>query len=170
MKISLVVAVSENQVIGKDNQLLWKLPNDLKFFKNTTWAMPVIMGRKTFESLGKGLNGRTNIVLTTRTDWNKPGVIVVNDWNAALTAARETDAKEVFVIGGGDIYKQSLGFCHRVYQTRVHAEFEGDTFFPVLPVEEWTLHSRLDFAPDAKHAYPYSFEIWDRIGNDPNEA
>ncbi len=170
MKISLVVAVSENQVIGKDNQLLWRLPNDLKFFKNTTWAMPVIMGRKTFESLGKPLTGRTNIVLTTRNNWEAEGVIVVHDWTTALTAARETDAKEVFVIGGGDIYQQSLAFCHRVYQTRVHTTIPGDTYFPVLPEDEWQLHSRLDFPADAKHAYPYSFEIWDRIGNDPNEA
>jgi dihydrofolate reductase len=170
MKISLVVAVSENQVIGKDNRLLWKLPNDMKFFKNTTWAMPVIMGRKTYESLGKPLNGRTNIVLTKKADWSAPGALTVHDWKTALSVARDTDAKEVFVIGGGDIYQQSMEFCHRVYLTRVHTNIEGDTFFPELPPDQWRLHSRLDFPADEKHAYAYSFEVWDSNGNDLNGA
>lgn len=162
MTINIVVAVSENQVIGKDNQLLWHLPNDMKFFKNTTWGMPVIMGRKTFESLGKALTGRTNIVVTANADWHAPGVIVVNSLQAALKAAEATDALEAYIIGGGEIYRQSLPFCHRVYLTRVHKVIDGDTFFPVLSTDEWALHSRLDFPADEKHAYPYSFEVWDK--------
>src|SRR5687768_9858936 len=106
MLISLVVAVSENNVIGKDNQLLWHLPNDMKFFKNITWAMPVIMGRKTFESMGKPLKGRTNIVVTRKEGLKVEGVITANGLNEAIQAAHETDAKEVFIIGGGEIYKQ----------------------------------------------------------------
>src|SRR6476661_3569668 len=100
IKISLVVAVSDNRVIGKDNQLLWNLPNDMKFFKNTTWGMPVIMGRKTFESLGKPLPGRTNIVITRKSGWQAPGTVVAASLDDALKAAENTDAKEVFVIGG----------------------------------------------------------------------
>lgn len=163
MNINIVVAVSENQVIGKDNQLLWHLPNDMKFFKNTTWGMPVIMGRKTYESLGKPLTGRTNIVVTTNTGWSAPGTIAVSSLEAALTAAAATDAKEVYVIGGGEIYRHALPVTHRVYLTRVHSQIEGDTFFPELPVSEWSLHSRLDFPTDEKHAFAYSFEVWDRI-------
>ncbi len=103
MVISLVVAATENNVIGKDNRLLWRLPNDMKFFKNTTWAMPVIMGRKTFESMGKPLAGRTNIVITRQKDWTAEGAIAVQSLEDALQAAADTDAKEAFVIGGGEI-------------------------------------------------------------------
>ena len=100
IRVSLVVAVSENNVIGKNNQLLWNLPNDMKFFKNTTWGMPVIMGRKTFESLGKPLPGRTNIVITRKPEWEAPGTITVASLDEAIHAAEQTDAREVFVIGG----------------------------------------------------------------------
>jgi dihydrofolate reductase len=160
--ISIVVAASENNVIGKDNRLLWTLPNDMKFFKNTTWGMPVIMGRKTFESLGKPLTGRTNIIVTTRNNWHPEGAIVVSSLEAALEAARSTDALEAYIIGGGEIYRQSLPLCNRVYLTRVHTAIDGDTYFPELPAAEWTLHSRLDFPADAKHAFAYSFEVWDK--------
>lgn len=162
MTISIVVAASENNVIGKDNRLLWTLPNDMKFFKNTTWGMPVIMGRKTFESLGKPLAGRTNIIVTTRNNWHPEGAIVVNTLEAAVEAARNTDALEAYIIGGGEIYRQSLPMCNRVYLTRVHTTIAGDTYFPELPATEWTLHSRLDFPADTKHAFAYSFEVWDK--------
>lgn len=162
MKISLVVAASENNVIGKDNRLLWHLPNDMKFFKNTTWGMPVIMGRKTFESLGKPLAGRTNIVMTRDKKWTAEDTIVCSGMDEALKAAAGTDAKEVFVIGGGDVYKQVLPQAGRVYLTRVHATFDGDAFFPELPAREWKLLSQLDFTADEKHAYAYSFQVWQR--------
>lgn len=164
MKLSIVVAAARNNAIGKDNRLLWKLPNDMKFFKNTTWAMPVIMGRKTFESLGKPLVGRTNIVLTRQADFKADGVIVAHTWEEALDAARSSDALEAFVIGGGEIYQQCLPLCQRIYMTRVDTAIEGDTFFPVLPADEWTLFSKLNFPADEKHRYPYSFEVWNRIG------
>lgn len=163
MKINQVVAAAENNAIGKNNQLLWSLPNDMKFFKNTTWGMPVIMGRKTFESLGKPLAGRTNIVITRQTGWKPAGVHVVHDIKEAMIVASETDAKEAFVIGGGEIYKQTMPITERLYLTRVHTVIEGaDTFFPEVKESEWELLSRLDFPADEKHAYAYSFEVWQR--------
>lgn len=160
MQIALVVAAAENNAIGKNNQLLWRLPNDTKFFKNTTWGMPVIMGRKTFESLGKPLAGRTNIVITRQTDWKAEGAIVVHNLQEAIKAAGETDAKEAYVIGGGEIYAQSLPIAQRIYLTRVHTSIEGDAFFPAFDEKEWELLSNLDFPADDKHAYAYSFQVW----------
>jgi dihydrofolate reductase len=162
MITSLVVAASSNNVIGKDNKLLWHLPNDLKFFKNTTWAMPVVMGRKTFEAVGKPLTGRTNIILTRKKEWRAPGVTVVQTLKDATDAATATDAKEMFIIGGGEIYRETLMNANKVYLTRVHAHLAGDTFFPELPESQWRLFSNLDFPADAKHAFPYSFQLWVR--------
>ena len=163
--LCLVVAASTNNVIGKDNQLLWRLPNDMKFFKNTTWGMPVIMGRKTYESLGKPLAGRTNIIITRKKDWQPEGVIVTDSLEKSLTAAAATDAREVFIIGGGEIYEQTLPLAQKVYLTRVHTIVEGDTYFPVLKESEWELFSQLDFTTDEKHAYAYSFQVWNRKNN-----
>lgn len=162
MTISFVVAASENNVIGKDNRLPWRLPNDLKFFKNTTWAMPIIMGRKTFESFGKPLPGRTNIVITRRDDWQAEGVVRVNSLEEALQAAGETDATEAFIIGGGDIFRQSFPMASNIYITRVHTQLEGDVFFPVIEEDKWQLFSNLDCPADDRHAYAYSFQLWKR--------
>ncbi|MBC7850858.1 MAG: dihydrofolate reductase [Chitinophagaceae bacterium] len=162
MLLSAVVAASQNNVIGKNNQLLWKLPNDMKFFKNTTWAMPVIMGRKTFESLGKPLTGRTNIVITRQQEKLIDGAHVVSSFDEAIVAAKASDAKEAYVIGGGEIYKQSMNLLHRVYLTRVETVIDGDTYFPQLELSEWELLSELKFTEDSKHAYPYAFQIWER--------
>ncbi len=163
MTKSFVVAASENNVIGKNNKLPWNLPNDLKFFKNTTWAMPVIMGRKTFESTGRPLPGRTNIVITRREDWNADGVIVVNDMEKALKAAADTDAKEAFIIGGGEIFKDNITKVDKIYITRVHAVVEGDAYFPEIDPSQWKLISNLDFSADERHNYAYSFQLWQRI-------
>ena len=162
MTISLIVAAAENNSIGKDNRLLWHLPNDLKFFKNMTWGMPVIMGRKTFESVNKPLPGRFNIVITGQAGWSAPGVIAVASMEAALQAARDTNCKEVFIIGGGEIYKQMMAMAEHVYLTRVHQNFEGDTFFPALDSEQWQLVSEHKFIADDKHAFAYSFQTWDK--------
>jgi dihydrofolate reductase len=162
MLLSQVVAAADNNAIGKNNQLLWTLPNDMKFFKNTTWGMPVIMGRKTYESLGKPLAGRTNIIITHKKDWQPEGVFVVHDIQEAMVAAGGTDAKEAFIIGGGEIYRQTLPITQRVYLTRVHTTLEGDTFFPGINETDWQLLSQLDFNADAKHAYAYSFQVWQR--------
>jgi len=166
MIISLVAAASENNVIGKDNQLLWNLPNDTKFFKNTTWAMPVIMGRKTFESLNnKPLTGRFNIIIT-RNPLNIKSdghVRIAASLNEAIEIAQETDAKETFIVGGGQIYAESLPIADKIVLTRVHAVVQGDAYFPGFSEEDWKLFSRLDFQVDEKHQYAYSFEVWDRI-------
>jgi len=162
MILSSVVAASTNNIIGKDNQLLWRLPNDMKFFKNTTWGMPVVMGRKTFESLGKPLTGRTNIVITRKKDWTPDGVKVVSNLDEAMSAAADADAKEAFIIGGGEIYKQTMPLVHRIYITRVHAILQGDTSFPEIDEKEWELLSQLDFKADEKHKYDYCFQVWQR--------
>lgn len=162
MNIALVVAAAENNVIGKNNQLLWRLPNDMKFFRNTTWGMPVIMGRKTYESLGKPLAGRTNIIITRQQHWQAPGAQVVSSLEESLAAAADTDAKEAYVIGGGEIYALALPLANRIYLTRVHTSLEGDTYFPEFSQQEWTLLSNLDFPADEKHAYAYSFQVWGR--------
>jgi len=162
MILSSVVAASTNNIIGKDNQLLWRLPNDMKFFKNTTWGMPVVMGRKTFESLGKPLTGRTNIVITRKKDWTPEGVKVVSNLDEAMAAAADADAKEAFIIGGGEIYKQTMPLVHRIYITRVHAILQGDTSFPDIDEKEWELLSQLDFKADEKHKYDYCFQVWQR--------
>lgn len=166
MIISLVVAAAENNAIGKNNQLLWHLPNDLKFFKNTTWGMPVIMGRKTFESVNKPLPGRFNIVITRQTDWKADGVIVATDLNDAIAKAAETNCKEAFVIGGGEIYKQAMDTANNIYLTRVHAVIEdADTFLPVIDETKWTLVDNEDFERDLKHQFAYSFQKWERKWN-----
>ncbi|MDI3321873.1 dihydrofolate reductase [Pinibacter soli] len=163
MNISFVVAASENNAIGKNNELLWRLPNDTKFFKNITWAMPCIMGRKTFESLGKALNGRKNIVITRQDDWKGEDAIVVKNIQDALKAAEATDSKEVFVIGGAQIYKEMLPMANKIYITRVHASFDdADAFFPEINTNEWQLTNNQDFPIDGKHAYEYSFQVWER--------
>ncbi len=162
MKISLVVAVSENNAIGKNNQLLWHLPNDLKFFKNTTWGMPVIMGRKTFESVSKILPGRFNIVITTQPNWSFDGVAVASSLQDALDKAAQTNCKEAFIIGGGEIYKQSMEIANTIFLTRVHTEIDGDTFFPEMDTAKWQLTTNEDFEMDGKHAYKYSFQKWEK--------
>ena len=160
MIISLIVAAAENNAIGKNNQLLWHLPNDLKFFKNSTWGMPVIMGRKTFESVNKPLPGRFNIVITRQADWKAEGVTVVSDLNDAIKKAAETNCREAFIIGGGEIYRQALAIAAKIYLTRVHASPDADTFFSAIDENEWQLISRQEFAADDKHAVPYSFQTW----------
>ena len=165
MIISLIAAASTNNVIGKDNKLLWHLPNDMKFFRNTTWGMPVIMGRKTYDALaGEPLPGRFNFVITRNREWDPQHekVKVVDNLAAAVAAAGETDAKEVFVIGGGEIYHQSMSIADKIYMTRVHTVVEGDTYFPVIDEGQWHLTSNLDFPVDEKHAYAYSFQVWER--------
>src|ERR1700744_466577 len=165
MIISLIAAASTNNVIGKDNSLLWRLPNDMKFFKNTTWGMPVIMGRKTFDALaGEPLPGRFNFVVTRNRDWHpqNQAVIVEPDLDQAFEAARKTDCKEIFVIGGGQIYTETMPMADRIYLTRVHTVVEGDAWFPVINKKEWECTSNMDFPADDKHAFAYSFQIWER--------
>lgn len=167
MLISLVVAAGDDHAIGAGNALLWKLPNDMRFFKNLTWGMPIIMGRKTFVSMAsKPLPGRISIVVTRNIDeWNgKQGVMMASSIDEALEKASETDCKEVFVIGGGDIYRQVLPIANRIYMTRVHGTFpHADTFFPVLDESHFRLMDCVEMGTDEKHDYACSFETWERI-------
>ena len=162
MMISLVVAAAKNNAIGKDNQLLWSLPNDMKFFKSTTWAMPVVMGRKTYASMGKPLQGRLNIVITRQTDWQAEGVVVVHSLTEAIAVAKAAHYKELFVIGGGEIYREAFPLAQRIYLTRVEVELPGDTFFPALDPAEWHLQWQQSSLPDAKHVYGYQFQVWEK--------
>ena len=161
MIISHLVAASENNVIGKNNQLPWHLPNDFKYFKNKTWGMPVVMGRKTYESLDKPLPGRINIVVTANLDWKRDDVITAKSIDEAIKKAAESDCKEVFIIGGGEIFKQTLGMANRLYITRVHTTIEGDVFYPEIDKSKWNLISEEPQKADEKHNFDYTFQIWE---------
>jgi len=161
--IALIVAASENNAIGKNNQLLWHLPNDLKFFKNTTWGSVVIMGRKTFESVNKPLPGRINIVITQQTNWQAEGVITVHSVEEAIEKGYQTNCKDLFIIGGGEIYRQSLNLADKIIMTKVHTSIEGDTFFPEIDIKEWTKTKSTHFEADDKNAFSHTFEAWERI-------
>lgn len=161
MTISLIVAASTNNVIGVNNQLPWHLPNDLKYFKNLTWAMPVIMGRRTFESMGKALNGRVNIVITSQKDASFENAVTVNSLKDALFVADEGDYKEAFIIGGGQLFNEALPKADKVYLTRIHAHINGDVFFPELD-KDWKMEWSDDHFKDEKHQFDYSFQRWVR--------
>ncbi len=165
MIISLVVAAAENNAIGKANAMLWHLPNDLKYFKNITWGLPVLMGRKTFESFGGGkpLLGRANIILTRNKKYHSKGVVVVDNLEDAFFFVNENDFNELMVIGGGEIYSLMLPRANRIYITRVHHTFtDADAFFPSIDEKQWKRKNVHDFGVDDKHAYAYSFEVWER--------
>lgn len=162
--ISIIVAVSENNVIGKDNDITWHFPGDMKYFKSKTQGHVVIMGRKTFESMGaKPLKNRENIVVTRQRDYSKQGIEVVNSLENALEKAKTYNDDETFIIGGGEIYRQALPFTDRVYLTRIHAEYEGDTYFPELLPNKWDLVSEERHEADGKHAHPFSFLVYERV-------
>ncbi|MBD0376354.1 MAG: dihydrofolate reductase [Flavisolibacter sp.] len=160
--LSLLVAASENNVIGKDNKLPWHLPNDLRYFKNLTWGMPILMGRKTFESIGRALPGRKNIVITRRSDWRGVGVSVVHSIEEAVKMANEDDVKEIFIIGGAEIFNSALPQANCIYLTRIHDYFEGDVFFPPLSTSEWTLTQSHTHSADEKNQYAHTFQVWRR--------
>jgi dihydrofolate reductase len=162
MKISLVVAAARNGIIGFKGKMPWHLPADLKHFKNVTWGLPIIMGRKTFESLGRPLPGRQNIVITRHSSLEAPGVIVVNDPEQALAEARKFGVNEVCVIGGGEIYKLFFARANRIYFTRIEADFEGDTSFPQIDASAWTLITQLHHPADDKNVIDLVFQQWDR--------
>lgn len=161
--ITIIVAADLNHAIGANGNLPWHLPQDLKFFKNTTWAMPVIMGRKTFESLGKPLPGRTNIVITKNLDWTHQDVWVASSLEKAIELAKTLKTKEIFVIGGGFLYQSAIEVVNRVYLTRVNTKVEhADTWFPELKNEAWEIIWERSFAADEKHPFDYSIQCWER--------
>ena len=159
MKISIVVAIAANNAIGKDNQLLWRLPNDLKHFKQITSGHTIIMGRKTYDSVGKPLPNRRNVVIT-RQNINIEGCEVVNSLDAALALC--ADEPEVFIVGGAEIYKQAMQATDRIYLTIVHQDFDGDTYFAEIKADEWKESEREDYQPDEKHQFAYSFITLER--------
>jgi len=161
VKISIVVAMDTNGVIGKDNELPWRLPADLQHFKKTTMGKPILMGRKTWESIGRPLPGRTNIVITRDTGYQAEGCLVVNSIDAAMLAAGEQD--EVMVIGGAEFYRQALPRTDTIYLTRIHETFEGDTVFPELNAADWREVERSDQSADEKNPHDYSFIRLERV-------
>ena len=156
-RLTLVVAYSDNRVIGRDNALPWKLPGDLAHFKRTTLGSPIIMGRKTWESLGRPLPGRANIVISRNPAYCAPGAQVVPDLDAAVRACGNVD--DAYVIGGAQIYAQALARASRIVATEVHAQVEGDAFFPYLPSFAWKEISRE--AQPAENGYAYDFVVYE---------
>ena len=155
--LAIVVAAAENNVIGKDNDLIWHLPADLKHFKSLTMGHPMIMGRKTFEAIGKPLPGRTSIIITSQKDYQAEGCVVVHSLEEAIAKGRELDAEQVSIIGGANVYQQALPLADKVYLTRVHASFEGDAFFPELPEDMWQVVEQEHHELDEKNKYSYTF-------------
>ncbi|WP_210486192.1 dihydrofolate reductase [Rufibacter aurantiacus] len=155
--IALVVAIAENRVIGRDNQLIWHLPKDLQHFKKLTIGHPMVMGRKTFEAIGKPLPGRTSIIVTRQADYQAPeGCIVTFSLKEALQQGLSKD-EQVLVVGGGEIYAQALPLAEVVYLTLVHESFEGDVVFPELLADAWEVTEQEEHLADEKHAYPFTF-------------
>jgi dihydrofolate reductase len=171
MKLAIIVAAAKNGVIGRNNQLPWHLPQDLKYFKAVTLGKPVIMGRKTYESIGKPLPGRTNIVVTRSKDWAAvDGVVVTNSFEQALSEAQKVlgcnsqTSDEVMVIGGAEIYRSALQFVDRIYLTRIDAEPAGDAFFDVVNEADWVLESSA--AGDEQASVRHEFLIYARRGQE----
>jgi dihydrofolate reductase len=162
MKVSLIVAVAENGVIGRNNELPWRLSADLRRFKELTMGHAIIMGRKTFESIGRPLPGRRMLVVTRQPHFEAPGVESVNSLDAALAAAARPGNEEAFVIGGAEIFRDATAHADWLYVTRVHAQVDGDVFFPPLDKEQWRLKSAEQHQADAKNEYPVTFEVYER--------
>ncbi|KAA5543456.1 dihydrofolate reductase [Adhaeribacter rhizoryzae] len=154
--IASIFAMSENRVIGKENKLPWHLPADLKFFKATTLHHPILMGRKTYESIGKPLPLRTSVIITRQPDYQVPGTLVVNSLTEAINKAQEIN-KDIFIIGGAEILKEALPLIDTMYLTLIHATFEGDVYYPAYNEQDWQEVWREDHQPDEKNIYPFSF-------------
>jgi dihydrofolate reductase len=163
MKLSLAWAMAQNRVIGRNNNLPWHLPEDLKYFKRITMGKPIIMGRKTFESIGKALPGRPNIVVTHNPDYSADGIRVVSSLEEARSLSEsivETDGmEEAVVIGGAEIYRLAMPLADRLYLTEIHADVEGDTYFPEFDRSLWQEVTRLDFDAEGLNPYNYSFIV-----------
>lgn len=158
--LSIIVAAAENNAIGKDNELLWHLPNDFKFFKQKTMGRSLIMGRKTFESLDGALPRRRNIVITRQPDYQSAGAEVVHSLTAALERCKGEE--EVFIGGGAEIYQQAIVLVDRIYLTRVHTHVDGDSYFVELNAAEWNLVSAEHHEADERHAFAYTFMQYER--------
>lgn len=156
----MIAAAGQNNELGKDNALVWHLPNDFKRFKTLTTGHHILMGRKTFESFPKPLPNRTHVVITRNTDYRSEGIVVVHNLNAALEVAK--DDPQPFIIGGGEIYRLGMEVADRIELTRVHGSFEADTFFPEIPETNWELIEQVHHPTDEKHAFAFTYETYDR--------
>jgi len=164
MIISLIAAMTENRVIGKDNDLPWKLPDDMKYFQKTTKGHVVIMGRKNYDSLPpsfKPLPNRTNVILTRQNGYQAKDCVVINNLSQAFDFAKSEGEKEVFVIGGGQIYQEAISICDRIYLTEIKTEIEGDTFFPILD-SSWKEKSRAPHDVDDRHQFAFDFVVYEK--------
>ncbi|WP_421159670.1 type 3 dihydrofolate reductase [Aeromonas dhakensis] len=161
MMISMIAAMAHDRVIGLDNQMPWHLPADLAHFKRVTLGKPVLMGRKTFESIGRPLPGRRNLVISRNLDYRADGVEVIDSVDAAL-ALLGSNVAELMVIGGGHLYGQLLPRADRLYLTRIDLAVEGDTRFPAFDEGDWSCIERESHQPDEKNPHPYHFETWQR--------
>ncbi len=160
-ELSLIVAMDENRLIGASNQLPWRLPADLRYFKHTTMGKPIVMGRKTYQSIGKALPGRRNIVVTRNPSFHAEGCEVVHDIDAAIALC--ADSEEIMLIGGATLYEQTLPRATRLYITLIHHVFDGDTWFPEIDAKAWQVEKREDFDPDHDNPYAYSFITFRRV-------
>lgn len=164
MLLSLIAAADENNVIGQDNKIPWYLPDDWKYFRAKTKGHPIIMGRKTYESIGRPLPDRLNIVISRNADFKAEGCIVVHSLHDAVELAKRDATDEVFVIGGQQIYEAAMPEADRIYLTRVHAHIgSGHAHFPDMRFEEWQETSREDHAADEKHVFPFSYLTYERV-------
>ena len=158
--LSIIVAVGEGNVIGKENRLIWHLPRDMRHFKETTTGHYIIMGRKTFESNGRPLPNRTNVIITRDKNYKAEGCVVVHTLEDAIKLAK--DDPEAFIIGGGVIYELAMPLIDRIYLTQIHHKFEGDTYFPEINMDEWVEIEKREFEPDEKNKYPFTILTLDR--------
>ena len=163
MKVTIIAAVAENGVIGNKNKIPWRLPSDLKHFRKITIGHHIVMGRRTHESIGRALDGRTNIVITRNKNYKSSGCIVVSSLDDALKAARKAKEKEVIVIGGGQIYIQAMPLADRIYLTRVKANVAGDTYFPKIESSKWKEINCEQYPADDKNQYPYELCILEKV-------
>lgn len=166
MTISLIAALSQNRVIGKNNDLPWHLPDDMKYFMQTTKKHTVIMGRKNYDSIPekfRPLPNRTNIIITRQEDFSAPECIVVHSMEQAIDFALSAKEDEVFIIGGSEIYQLGMPFTQRMYLTEIQTIIQGDTYFPAFPVTDWKEVSRVHHATDDRHAHAFDFVVYKRV-------
>ncbi len=162
MIISLIVAASENNVIGRDGGIPWHLSDDFKFFREKTKGHPIIMGRKNYESIGRVLPDRRNIIISRQTDFQVEGCETVSSLDEAINLASKDEKEEIFVIGGGQIYEMAMSLADRIYLTRVHTELEGDVFFPEVSKDEWEEVSCEEHSADEKHNHSFTIYVYER--------
>lgn len=163
MILSMIVAVSENGVIGKENTIPWHLSADLQRFKHLTMGHHLIMGRKTYQSIGRALPGRKMLIISRQKSFRAEGCEVVNSLEEAIRLAAESGDDEAFIAGGASVYAAAMPLCTRIYYTQVHTELEGDTFFPEFDLSEWGLVEKVEFPADLNNEYSFTFMVLNRI-------